>query len=348
MALSGQRQMGHVGERDPMRVCVVGGTGNISTGIVRLLIEQGHEVTCFNRGQTPGLHPEARLIRGDRKADPAGFEAAMRRERFDAAIDMLCSFPQFAASDLRAFPDVGHLIQCSTVCTYGVVYDWLPVTEDHPLRPITDYGRNKVAADNVFLEAYHRDGFPVTIIKPSTTYGPTWDMLRQVGLDASWVDRVRKGKPIVVCGDGMALHQFLYADDAAAAFVFALGRERCIGQTYNMMRRGFTTWADYHRTAMKVIGREVELVGVPLATLQAAGVKDLGRCETIFSHNTIYAPDKLMRDVPEFCPQVSLEEGLGRVLEAMDRDGRTPDSDAASWEDRLIAVQREVGQRARR
>ena len=106
-----------------MRICVVGGTGNISTGIVRLLIEQGHEVTCFNRGQTPGLHPKAKLIRGDRKADPAAFEQAMQAQKFDAAIDMLCSFPEFAASDLRAFTGVKHFIQCSTVCTYGVDYD---------------------------------------------------------------------------------------------------------------------------------------------------------------------------------------------------------------------------------
>ena len=326
-----------------MRVCVVGGTGNISTGIVRLLIDEGHEVTCFNRGQTPGLHPKAKLIRGDRKADPAGFEAAMQGERFDAAIDMICSFPEFARSDLRAFAGVKHFIQVSTVCTYGVRYDWLPVTEDHPLRPITDYGRNKVAADNVFMEAYHREGFPVTIIKPSTTYGPSWDMLRQVGLDAGWVDRVEKGKPLVVCGDGQAAHQFLYADDAAPAFVYALGRATCLGQTYNMVRRGFTTWADYHRTAMKVIGREVELVGVPLATMQAAKVPDLGRCENIFSYNTIYSAEKLFRDVPEFQPKVSLEEGLTRVLESMKQRGHIPNSDLLTWEDRLIAAQRHVG-----
>jgi nucleoside-diphosphate-sugar epimerase len=328
-----------------MRVCVVGGTGNISTSIVRLLIEQGHEVTCFNRGQTPGLHPKARQICGDRKADPPGFEKAVREQHFDAAIDMLCSFPQFATSDLRAFVGVKHLIHCSTVCTYGLDYDWLPVTEDHPLRPVTDYGRNKVAAEKIFMEAYYRDGFPVTIIKPSTTYGPTWAMLRQVSSDAGcWVDRVQKGKPIVVCGDGRAMHQFLHVDDAALGFVFALGRQRCIGQSYNLMRRGYVTWADYHRTAMKVIGREVELVGVPLATLQAAKVPDLGLCETIFSYNTVYSPEKLMRDVPEFQPQVSLEEGLARILAAMKRDKRIPDSDLSTWEDRLIAEQRKVGQ----
>jgi len=325
-----------------MRVCVVGGTGNISTAIVRLLVEVGHEVTVFTRGTSGKIPPGVRSIGGDR-SDRVAFETRMQDERFDAAIDMICYTADDARSTLRAFRGVKHLIHCSTVCTYGVAYDWLPVTEDHPLRPITDYGRHKVEADHVLLAAHHESGFPVTIIKPSSTFGPTWALLRQIAWEGGWVDRVRKGKPIAVCGDGRALHQWLYVDDAAPAFVFALGRDRCIGQTYNMMKREFGTWADYHRAAMKVIGREVELVGVPLASLLAARVPHVGICETIFSHNTIYSPDRLMRDVPEFCPRVSLDDALSRGFEAMRREDRIPDSDREDWEDRLIAAQRKVG-----
>ena len=327
-----------------MRVCVVGGTGNISTGIVNLLLEAGHEVTLFNRGKSPGVPAGVRVIQGDR-ADRAAFEAAMQAQRFDAAIDMICFNAEDALSAVRAFRGVKHLVFCSTVCVYGVNYDWLPVTEDHPLRPISDYGRNKAAAERVFLEAFYREGFPVTVIRPSTTFGPRWPMLRQIAWDnGAWVDRVRKGKPIALCGDGRAIHQWLYADDAAPAFVFTLGRDRCVGQIYNMMKREFGAWADYHRTAMKVIGREVELAGVPLATLVAAHIPNVGICESIFSYNTIYSPDRLMRDVPEFRPRASLEEGLTRLLEAMDREKRIPDSDKEDWEDRLIAAQRKVGE----
>ena len=324
-----------------MKVCVVGGTGNISTSIVSRLVEAGHEVTVFNRGQTGTLPPGVRRIAGDRK-DRETFERVIRAERFDAGIDMICFNAEDARSALRAFQGVRHLIHCSTVCTYGVQYDWLPVTEDHPLRPASEYGRDKAAADHVLLEAYHREGFPVSIIKPSTTFGVRWFMLRQIAWEGGWVDRVRKGKPIVVCGDGRALHQWLHPDDAALAFVHMLGRSRCIGQTYNMTRREFASWADYHRTAMKVIGRDVELVGVPLANLLAAKIPGVGICESIFSHNTIYNPDRLMRDVPEFRPRVPLEHMLGAVLEAMDREKRVPDSDLETWEDRLIAAQRAV------
>jgi nucleoside-diphosphate-sugar epimerase len=299
-------------------------------------------VTCFNRGQR-GKPPEGvRVIAGDRAMRPE-FEQSMQAGKFDAAIDMICFNREDAESTIRAFRGVRHLVYCSTVCTYGIQYDWMPVTEDHPLRPVTDYGRNKMAADNAFLAAYHQEGFPVTIIKPSTTFGPSMGLLRQVAWEFSWIDRVRKGRPIVVCGDGMAMHQFLHVDDAALGFANVIGRVCAIGQTYNLVRAGFTTWAEYHRTAMRVIGREVELVGVPLATMERAKVPDLDICRTIFAHNTYYSGARFARDVPEFRPRIALEHGMRRVLDAMERSGRIPDADKNTWEDKLIAQQRKVG-----
>ncbi|MBT7097720.1 NAD-dependent epimerase/dehydratase family protein, partial [Candidatus Poribacteria bacterium] len=133
-----------------MRVVVVGGTGNISTSIVRELLGLGHEVTCYNRGRSGSPPDGVRVIQGDRQ-DRDAFETAMQAESFDAAIDMICFNAEDAASSVRAFRDVSHFIQCSTTATYGVDYDILPVPEHHPLRPITDYGRGKVAADDVYL-----------------------------------------------------------------------------------------------------------------------------------------------------------------------------------------------------
>ena len=325
-----------------MKILIVGGTGNISTSLVRLLVGQGHEVTCFNRGQRGPLPPGARLIKGDR-ADEAAFEKAMQREKFDAAVDMICFNAKQAQSSLRAFRGVGHFVHCSTVCTYGVQYEQFPTTEEHPLRPISDYGRNKVAADTVFLDACEREKFPVTIIKPSTTYGPLLGALRQVAWEFSWIDRVRKAKPILVSGDGNALHQFLHVDDAVLGFAGVLGKAHCLGETYHLVRREFTTWSDYHRTAMKVLGYDVELVGVPISDLLSIDPARFDICAKIFGHSTYYSSEKLFRDVPEFAPKVSLEDGLRQVIDSMDRTGRIPDSDREGWEDTIIEAQRRVG-----
>jgi nucleoside-diphosphate-sugar epimerase len=324
-----------------MKICIVGGTGNISQAIVRRLLEQGHEVVCFNRGQKAKTPQDVRLISGDRW-NREDFEQKMQAEKFDAAIDMICFSAEDAASSVRAFRGVGWFVETSTVCTYGINYDYFPADETHPLRPISDYARNKVAADDVYLEAFHREKFPAIIIKPSTTYGPVQGMVRQVCWDFQWIDRVKKGKPILVCGDGNALHQHLHVDDIAKAFTGVIGKEHTIGQTYNAVNRGYTTWADYHRLAGKVLGKETELVGVPFEDLKKLNVPNFGICEEIFAHHNYYSSEKLFRDVPEFHPQVSLEQGMAQVFEAMEREGRIPNSDELTWEDEVIQKQRKV------
>ncbi|MDX1415136.1 MAG: NAD-dependent epimerase/dehydratase family protein [Candidatus Promineifilaceae bacterium] len=324
-----------------MKIGIVGGTGNISESIVRLALEEGHEVVCVNRGQSGAVQDGARLLRVDRR-DRGRFEELMRAEKFDAAIDMICFTAEDAASSIRAFRDVGVFVQTSTVCTYGIDYDWFPTTEDHPLRPITGYARDKAAADALYMEAYDKEGFPVVIIKPSTTYGPQQGLIRQVAWDFSWIDRIRQGLPIIVCGDGNALHQFLHVDDAAKAFVGVLDKARCIGQAYNLVKREYSTWAGYHRTAMQVIGREVELVGVPFTTLQRFDIPDFDICEEIFAYHVYYSAEKIFRDVPEFQPTISLAEGIEQVLAAMDADGRIPAAERSGWEDEIISAQRRV------
>ncbi len=216
--------------------------------------------------------------------------------------------------------------------------------ETHPLRPNTEYGRNKVAADHVYLEAYHREKFPVVIIKPSTTYGPVQGMLRQICWDFSWIDRVKKGKPVIICGDGFSIHQHLHVDDIAHAFVGVIGKEHTIGQTYNAVDRGYYTWLDYHKLANKILGREVELIGIPLEDLKRLNVPDMGILEDEFAYNDYYSAEKLFRDVPEFNPRISLEQGMTQVFEVMEREGRIPNSDELTWEDEIIAKYRKLHQ----
>jgi hypothetical protein len=91
-----------------------------------------------------------------------------------------------------------------------------------------------------------------------------------------------------------------------------------------------------------VLGRQVDLVGVPLADLIAFKVPQVQICREVFAHQGYYSAEKLCRDVPAFCPAVPLEEGMRRVIEAMDRAGRLANADQEEWEDRIIAAWRHL------
>jgi hypothetical protein len=91
---------------------------------------------------------------------------------------------------------------------------------------------------------------------------------------------------------------------------------------------------------MQVLGRQVELVGVPLADLLALHVPKVEICREVFAHDAYDSAEKLFRDVPEFRPMVSLAEGMQQVIDAMDRAGRIPNADLEGWEDRILAAQR--------
>ena len=149
-----------------MKVLIIGGTGNISRGIVAALLNRNYEVVLFNRGQHVDPPPaDIRVIHGDRQHRD-DFEAKVGAENWDAVIDMISFNAEDAASALRACQGrVGHFVQCSTVMTYGPPFSGINLPETAPLQGTSGYGLNKVAADNLLLEVYERDGFPVTIFQ---------------------------------------------------------------------------------------------------------------------------------------------------------------------------------------
>src|SRR5712692_6663086 len=246
-----------------MRELVIGGTGNISREIVRALLQRGNEVIVFNRGRHRDPQPEGvRVVHGDRKEREA-FEAATRALEPEAVIDMISYSPDDAASAVRAFGGrVRHFVHCSTVMTYGPPVTQPVCDEAGPLGARTPYGQAKNAADALLLKEHAENGFPVTIIKPSYTFGPGIPLHRMIGDDGNWIDRMRKRKPIL-SAEGQLLFQFLPSRDAGELFARTLGRQQMLGQIYNMVNPRAISWDDWHRAAAAALGVDVEIVNAP-------------------------------------------------------------------------------------
>lgn len=326
-----------------MKVLVIGGTGNISRGIVAALLDRDHEVVLFNRGQhVDPPPPDVRVILGDRQHRD-DFEAKVRTENWDAVIDMISFNVEDAASALRACQGrVGHFVQCSTVMTYGPPFSGINLPETAPLQGASGYGLGKIAVDDLLLEAHARDGFPVTIFKPSYTHGPGMNLLRQVGGDGSWIDRLRKGKPILSAGDGLNYFQFLASRDAGDAFAEVLGKSECFGEIYNLVHPQARTWDEWHRAAAEALGVDIEIVHVPQETLIAMAPEHFSGLRSNFGHTQIFSHEKLAAALPEFSPQIPVTESVAENIAWMDKHKRIPDCDANDIEDQIIAAIRNL------
>lgn len=320
-----------------MRVLVLGGTGLISTAIVEWLIAKGHTPVLFNRGVSPRrFEYDIETVVGDR-ADFAAFSRAMRSVNVDAVIDMITFDAKVAAHNVRVFRDrIQQLVFCSTVCVYGGPLTQVPANEDEPHRPVSDYGRNKSKAEAAYLKAFGETGFPVTIMRPSHCYGPGRALLDIWGYNPSLVTRIRKGKPIIVPGDGQGLWQPGYIGDMAKGFVGALGRAATLGKAYNIVGDDIMTWRVFHERMAKAIGCEARIV--PMTTPQIAAGSPKGAADMlveIFQYHAAYSNAALKRDVPDYCDLLPWEEGVRRTVAWMDATNAHRPANLFPWTDTL-------------
>lgn len=323
-----------------MKALIIGGTGLISTGIVKALDARGAAITVLNRGRTDNrLGSDVQHLVGDRN-DFVAFEATIAGTgRWDVVIDMICFRPDQAESVVRAFGGrCGHFIFCSTVCTYGNTQTTLPTVETTPQVPVSTYGRDKVACEQIFLRAHAGRKLPVTIFRPSHTYGPGGNVINNLGWEPTFVDRLRGGRPIVVSGDGHGLWQSAYSEDVGVGFAYAAGRSACLGEAYNIVGDEIVTWDDYTRRTAAAIGAPApRIVHIPTDLLLAVDRPRYAALEEIFRFHGVYSNAKLRRDVPEYRSAMPYEEGVRRTVAWMDEHKKIAAADSDPQEDRLVA-----------
>jgi nucleoside-diphosphate-sugar epimerase len=229
-----------------MRSLIIGGTRNLGPAIVQSLLSEGHEVTVFNRGQTPDdLPPEVERLHGDR-SDPRQMQAALRGRNFDVVIDTTLYTGAEAERAVELFQGrVGQYIFISTGQVYlvrlGVHRPFKEADYAGPVMPEPAkadesehsnwlYGFDKRQAEDVFAKAWSQYKFPFTSLRLPMVNSERDHYDRLYG----YFLRLKDGGPVLVPDDGGTPVRHVFGDDVVQAIMRVIKAEKGKGEAYNI------------------------------------------------------------------------------------------------------------------
>jgi nucleoside-diphosphate-sugar epimerase len=327
-----------------MRVLILGGTGLISTEITLQLVAQHHSVTVYNRGASGiDLPPSVQRLRGNR-SDPEGFLKNMRSAgEFDCVIDMICYTPSEARALVTAFNGrVPQVIVCTTVDVYARPVAGYPIAEDAKLGGVSAYGQDKARCEAIFAEARRTAGFPVTIMRPAHCYGRGGTLrghiIHSLGRDPIVLDRLRKGKPVVVHSDGSTNWVACHVKDVARAFVGAVNNRNSVGKRYNVTGDEHFTWDQYYQTLAMALGAPPpKLVHIPSDILAELWPERGSLCEVNLKFNNLFDNSAAKRDLG-FRYTVPLLDGMRETIVWVQKTYGFEDPDVDARYDQLVTA----------
>lgn len=325
-----------------LSVLFLGGTGTISAACAAAAVEHGLDLTVLTRGESTerAIPDGVRRITGD-ASDAGSLTEALGGREFDVVVDFIAYRPEQAHRDIEVFAGrTGQYVYISSASVYEKPPRRLPITESTPLRnPYWQYSRDKIASELVLQEAFRDTGFPVTIVRPSHTYDQT-----RIPLAGGWtvIDRMRRGLPVVVHGDGTSLWTLTHSSDFARGFVPLLGDPRVIGDSIHITSHEVLDWNQITRIMGEAAGAAPEIVHVTSRELvpELPDMEGLHLGDRTWSH--LFDTGKLRSLVPQFAATTPFAEGARQIIDWHDADPSRrvvdPELDAAF--DRLVAAAR--------
>ena len=309
-----------------MKVLFLGGTGIISTAVTKLAAERGIELTLLTRGLRVANLPEnVSTIVADGK-DEAAVKAALGSKEFDAVVDWVAFTAADVARDIRLFRDrAKQFIFISSASAYQRPVGHYLITESTPLRnPYWQYSRDKIACEDRLMQAYREEGFPVTIVRPSLTYGDTQIVLAVNSWQKSYtaVDRMRRGKKVIVPGDGSSLWVITHNSDFARGMVGLLGHRQAIGHAFHITTDEVMTWDQFYAITARAAGVEAQIVHIASDFLGACDPEEVGSLTGDKASSVVFDNSKIKRFVPGYCATVPFAEGIQRTIDWFDGDSR--------------------------
>lgn len=265
-----------------MRILIIGGTRRCGPYLVEGLLERGHSVVCYHRGQhNIAFSDGARQLYGDRR-DYATFKEQMAGVQADVVIDMIASDDKDVQAIVGAFSKRIHRYIC--ISTYHVYEAWeaawkripssqpVPIREDAPKRKqLHPYGEearfDKILVEQEALEAHKRGDFPVTILRWPALYGPgdttprEWYYVKQA-LDGR--------KQIAVPDGGQALFPRGYFENMAHTVVLAVDYHATSGPVYNAADVAALSLRQIVEMVGEIMRHTWEIIPVPRELMPAA------------------------------------------------------------------------------
>ncbi len=229
-----------------MRILIMGGTRFIGVSLTRLLVEQGHDVVLFNRGNRPAPVAGVTQLQGDRR-DLNQLKTALAGQSFDGVFDNNGRELSDTQPLLELLsPSPRHFVYMSSAGVY-LNSDQMPHREGDALDPNS---RHKGKADT---EAYlAAQGVPFTAIRPTYIYGPQ----NYNDLEAWFFDRIVRDRPIPIPGNGLHFTQFGHVRDLAQAMTQVLGNSAAVGQIYNVSGDRAVTFDGLARACASAAGKD--------------------------------------------------------------------------------------------
>ncbi len=331
-----------------MRVLFIGGTGLISSACSKAVLAGGDELWLLNRGRHADPPAGAKLLQGDAH-DDRELARLVDGKDWDVVVDWVAYVPADVARDLGAFHgNTGQYIFISSASAYQKPpAHWL-VTESTPLsNPHWQYSRDKIACERLLEEA---DDFPWTVVRPSLTYGPSQIpvCVGSWGKPYTLVERIRRGAPILVPGDGTAIWTITHNTDFASGLLGLMGRSEALGEAFHITSGEALTWDQIYTLLADACGARANILHVPTDALIAANPAEEGNLCGDKVHCTVFDNSKLRRLVPGFRAQVPFAKGIRETVTWLDAhpDHQGIDEEANSGWDRLAAIYEDALRRA--
>lgn len=340
-----------------MKALFIGGTGIISTAIVKQLAQMPlWEVWLLNRGSRKDVVPgNVHQIIAD-----INDETAVTEQIADLSFDVVCEFIGFRVEDVerdyRLFRGkTKQYIYTSSASAYHKPAAGYVVNEGTTLaNPHWQYSRDKIACEDFLMKKYREEGFPVTIVRPSHTYDERHIPLGVHGKNGFWqvIKRMMEGKPVIIQGDGTSLWTLTFNTDFAVGYISLMGNRHAIGEAFQITGDETLTWNQIYATIADALDVELKPYYVSSAYLAAVGDKygyDFeGSLIGDKSVSVVFDNSKLKRLAPDMRTQVRFDQGVRIALDYVmshSEECQKEDPEFDDWCDRVIAaVERSKGE----